>query len=721
MQETGVQAFAVVDGILEDLLEQGRVCAPHVVSRLISQVTDDPETVTAVAARLDEPQRLGLRPLPSPLPMVDPIADLFADLDPSARDRELLLATALLLDDRLDPLLAFDGRSAEAVLDSAVAHLLVIRAGRVRLADPRLSVWIVATSSAATISAVHLRLHDVFLARGEQADAEWHRARASVHGVPEAAGELTRLAREHSETGSTDRAVRLASEAAAHSTGAPRDEAILVAGSSAIAAGYAVEAVDLLSGLFPDGDEGCRLRGLGHLFVAQAHLQGAVPEVDLAALAPRGRDRQKWFDWARAAGYAAILSAERGERAAMRRWLRAVHDGCARAGRGRELQDPVIALAWLLAGDRDLDQVPGEGPLTGGMLRALRAAIDGDVDRGLRLLAAGDAGIRVEEDPFVAGCERSPLVAAYRAVVEVLLLTWRGDIGVARSRLLHAALDLPVALPFAGLAVVLARRLDLAVLGRLSPFARALTAVLPAALRIDQLVDRGIHAFLAGSFDEAASCVRLWRDRGAPQPSLSVPGLEEVDTAAMLPAPPRRPEPPEMALTRELCATISRCPDREWPAEYPRIVASARSIASPFFRGRLEAMIGTRWLIRGDDVTGDAHLASAQSLLEVCGADAWAEAVSARRDRPDEGGHRTPGAGGVTPTAARRMWEPALTARELEVAMLAVGGASNRDIASSLHLSVRTVEVHLGRVFAKLDVRTRVELTVLAHRIDRFG
>ena len=46
--------------------------------------------------------------------------------------------------------------------------------------------------------------------------------------------------------------------------------------------------------------------------------------------------------------------------------------------------------------------------------------------------------------------------------------------------------------------------------------------------------------------------------------------------------------------------------------------------------------------------------------------------------------------------------------------MLAVGGASNRDISDSLHVSVRTVEVHLGRVFAKLEVRTRVELTVLA-------
>ncbi|MBQ3359962.1 MAG: DNA-binding response regulator, partial [Microbacterium sp.] len=34
-------------------------------------------------------------------------------------------------------------------------------------------------------------------------------------------------------------------------------------------------------------------------------------------------------------------------------------------------------------------------------------------------------------------------------------------------------------------------------------------------------------------------------------------------------------------------------------------------------------------------------------------------------------------------------------------------------------VSVRTVEVHIGRAFAKLGVRSRVELTVLAHRTNQ--
>jgi len=53
------------------------------------------------------------------------------------------------------------------------------------------------------------------------------------------------------------------------------------------------------------------------------------------------------------------------------------------------------------------------------------------------------------------------------------------------------------------------------------------------------------------------------------------------------------------------------------------------------------------------------------------------------------------------------------------VALLVVQGGSNREAADQLYLSVRTVEVHLGRVFRKLGVRSRVELAVLAHRVGR--
>jgi DNA-binding NarL/FixJ family response regulator len=48
-----------------------------------------------------------------------------------------------------------------------------------------------------------------------------------------------------------------------------------------------------------------------------------------------------------------------------------------------------------------------------------------------------------------------------------------------------------------------------------------------------------------------------------------------------------------------------------------------------------------------------------------------------------------------------------LTAREVEVLRLIAAGKSNPDIATELFLSVRTVENHVARIFAKLGVRTR--------------
>ena len=54
-----------------------------------------------------------------------------------------------------------------------------------------------------------------------------------------------------------------------------------------------------------------------------------------------------------------------------------------------------------------------------------------------------------------------------------------------------------------------------------------------------------------------------------------------------------------------------------------------------------------------------------------------------------------------------------LTAREREVARLIAGGASNREVADRLVVSERTIDNHLYRIFRKLGVSTREELTGL--------
>jgi DNA-binding CsgD family transcriptional regulator len=58
-----------------------------------------------------------------------------------------------------------------------------------------------------------------------------------------------------------------------------------------------------------------------------------------------------------------------------------------------------------------------------------------------------------------------------------------------------------------------------------------------------------------------------------------------------------------------------------------------------------------------------------------------------------------------------------LTATERRVADLIAAGATNRDAAAALFVSVRTIETHVASVYRKLGVRTRAELA-LKHRPD---
>lgn len=69
--------------------------------------------------------------------------------------------------------------------------------------------------------------------------------------------------------------------------------------------------------------------------------------------------------------------------------------------------------------------------------------------------------------------------------------------------------------------------------------------------------------------------------------------------------------------------------------------------------------------------------------------------------------------GACTVVMRRCLRELSLTPREWEIAELAAGGGSSRDIARRLVLSVRTVEGHLYRIYAKLGLAGRDELAAV--------
>ena len=71
---------------------------------------------------------------------------------------------------------------------------------------------------------------------------------------------------------------------------------------------------------------------------------------------------------------------------------------------------------------------------------------------------------------------------------------------------------------------------------------------------------------------------------------------------------------------------------------------------------------------------------------------------------------------GLVPAAPR----PAitLTHRERAIAEHTARGASNQEVADALSISVRTVETHLTKIYAKLGVGSRGAMTALMHELD---
>jgi DNA-binding NarL/FixJ family response regulator len=99
--------------------------------------------------------------------------------------------------------------------------------------------------------------------------------------------------------------------------------------------------------------------------------------------------------------------------------------------------------------------------------------------------------------------------------------------------------------------------------------------------------------------------------------------------------------------------------------------------------------------------------------LDAVARDAADEIAETTDQRVSDAGDS--GGGAADPVAAMAIPAAAalLTRREQEIAELVASGLSNREIAVRLFISKRTVDAHVEHIFSKLEISSRVQLTVL--------
>ena len=126
----------------------------------------------------------------------------------------------------------------------------------------------------------------------------------------------------------------------------------------------------------------------------------------------------------------------------------------------------------------------------------------------------------------------------------------------------------------------------------------------------------------------------------------------------------------------------------------------------PLDRGEVERRAAAAYALTGDRQTAVARYRSAYRAAVHLGARPLATRIAEEVAKLGEKVERRLGR-----LAAAGVGRGGLSPRELEVTRLVAGGLSSREVATTLSLSPRTVEMHVHRILSKLDCRNRVEIT----------
>ncbi|AGB21361.1 ATPase,transcriptional regulator, luxR family [Mycobacterium sp. JS623] len=135
-------------------------------------------------------------------------------------------------------------------------------------------------------------------------------------------------------------------------------------------------------------------------------------------------------------------------------------------------------------------------------------------------------------------------------------------------------------------------------------------------------------------------------------------------------------------------------------AKAQEAMAAHDRLPMPFERARTQLLLGQLQRRQRQKERARATLREALESFEATGAPLWAGRVRAELARAK-----------VVPTN-----DLSLTPSERRVAELAASGMTNKDVATALFISRKTVEANLARVYRKLGIKTRAELgRVIGH------
>lgn len=341
----------------------------------------------------------------------------------------------------------------------------------------------------------------------------------------------------------------------------------------------------------------------------------------------------------------------------------------------------------------------------------------------------------------------SPLWTAQTTVLAITLqlATWQVPAAV---ELLDAAEDrLPLELPFGGIGmceIARARILE----GRYSEAAEWLERAqqiasghpAPPILQVSLARDLGLLSLARGQFATAAKhytdALTVGDGVADTIPHLSLGALVAAtmtgDPTAMvtlaehvdLRPESAAPDNPEHAVLNALGAVLT-APDTDVVARVADLVSVARRLPIQGHRGTvlttaeraLERVSREEHAAQVATLTGheavpadrDEHrtalLTEALASLQACGAIAFARMAEERLT--------VLGAGNPGTESVERAEPAELTAQEQHIATMVANGASNKQIASTLFVSVRTVELRLTNIYRKLGIKSRRELREL--------